>query len=62
MEAEEDIQLDKVEREIANWDQILIGFVFRSGKGRVQKSQARKLSVGGIPLPGASTDEIFPKS
>ena len=33
-------------------------------KGRVQKPQARKLSVGGVPppAPGASTDEIFPKS
>ena len=31
-------------------------------KGSVQKPQARKLSVGGVPAPGASTDEIFPKS
>ena len=33
-------------------------------KGRVQKPQARNLSVGGVPppAPGASTDEIFPKS
>ena len=33
-------------------------------KGRFQKPQARKLSVGGVPpLPrGASTDENFPKS
>ena len=31
-------------------------------KGRVQKPQARKLSVGGYPPPGASTDKIFPKS
>ena len=30
-------------------------------KGRCQKPQARKLSVGGYP-PGTSTDEIFPKS